>query len=470
MCAIMLLHLSTALLYVNIWGIDILVDSERNRWDWFWQTLPIDLLRADLLSGLWHLHAQPPLFNLYGGLLAKAFYPHHLEAMHFVNILMGSLLCGLVYLMTARFSPHRVVALAWSAILALNPALFLYEAYILYTLPSAFLVVLHLSCLLWYERTKSESALYGFVGGLNLLILMRSVYHVALIPAALLLVWTLSNRKDRMRRLWICAAISLLSLGWCAKNQIQFGFFGTSSWTGLGLWRIASAEYTQSERVERFIADELDRLVIERPPFSSPSSYEPYGFVERSNVPSLSNDDLNNINIPAISACYGVNAARLIMRSPSRYARTVYRGYARFCRSSSNYLALNAAKISYHVKIYDHYLQGAALRPSRRDIGVLLFALLPISLLLYSGQFIARCAHYRWNLQRASQADCFMLWCFAIILYTTVVACTMEYGENERFKFLIEQPIWVFIPVVIGRAIQPLISTKRTGISAAQKE
>ena len=38
-----------------------------------------------------------------------------------------------------------------------------------------------------------------------------------------------------------------------------------------------------------------------------------------------------------------------------------------------------------------------------------------------------------------------------VIVYTTLVSIAFEYGENDRFKFVVEQPIWVFIVAVSSR-------------------
>jgi len=71
-------HISLALLYKEIVGVNIEADPERNTWDWFWQTLPIESLRFNLWESIWNLHSQPPLYNLYGAFFAKVCYPNHL--------------------------------------------------------------------------------------------------------------------------------------------------------------------------------------------------------------------------------------------------------------------------------------------------------------------------------------------------------------------------------------------------------
>ncbi|MEM7030607.1 MAG: hypothetical protein AAF629_13650, partial [Chloroflexota bacterium] len=63
--AIGLLHLIVALAFKDILGITI-QENKAIDWNYFWQTLPLELLQTDAMRSIWHLHAQPPLFNLYG--------------------------------------------------------------------------------------------------------------------------------------------------------------------------------------------------------------------------------------------------------------------------------------------------------------------------------------------------------------------------------------------------------------------
>ena len=237
---IALLHALLAALYVAFFELTILVDSKLSDWDWFMQTLPLDALRRDLWGSLWFLHAQPPLLNLAGGILIQGFYPHHLEALHLFHVLLGALICGLFYLLAAHFVTRRWIAVAWALILAFNPALYLYEAYVLYEVLTAFLVLATLAALLWHWQRQTPAALYAFLLALNLLILTRSVYHIVLLAPALLLVWWLAPAPTRRRVMLTGARICLLRLGGYAKNHVLFDTFGASSWWGIGLWKAAS--------------------------------------------------------------------------------------------------------------------------------------------------------------------------------------------------------------------------------------
>lgn len=448
-------HLLMSIFYVAVIGISITADPEHCTWDWFWQSVPVALLRTDLMRSIWFLHSQPPLYNLLGGVLAKVFSTHQLQALHAGNILLGSVLSGMLYLIIVQLIPSRKIALGFAFVLAMNPSLYLYEAYTLYDLLSAFLVVLSVFCLSWHRAAKSTAALYCFLASFNVLILTRSVYQAVLLPIALILAVVLAEPDKRKRVLVIGSAICMLSLGWCGKNYAMFGFFGTSSWSGLGLWRIASRGYSASELEGLSDRGLLDRMVVERKPFMKPSAYRRYGFDKSSNIAVLSRDDLNNINVPDISREYGKNAVRLILNRPGRYVRSVYLAYLIFCRPSSRFghvqIRFNANKIRFHEGFYSDVLQGRSLMSRGKTYyGSFLFFLLPCALALYGLQLLLRIRAHR-SLGSLIQDDAVMLWCSVLIIYTTLTSCLTVYTEQERYKFLIEQIVWIFIPVVLLR-------------------
>lgn len=445
-----LAHAALAFVYITWFEVTILVDSKLSDWDWYMQTLPLDALRSDLWRSLWYLHAQPPLLNLVGGLLIQRFHPHHLEALHLLNILLGALISGMFYLLAAHFVRRRWIAVVWALLLAFNPALYLYEAYVLYEVMTAFLVMATLVALIWHWQTQTPPALYAFLFALNLLILTRSVYHIVLLAPALLLVWWLAPAQARRRVVFVGALICLLSLGWYAKNFVLFDTFSASSWSGIGLWKAASRGDKLPYLPALVEAGVLDAAVVAEGAFAPPSHFVQYGFDRSSEVAVLANDDFNNINVPAISALYGRNALRLIAQAPGDYAYTVYLSYLQFSQPAARFkhLAPNAEEIPWHEMLYADLLQGGAVMGR---YGSLQFFLLPLAIFLYIVQYVRQWVAVRGNLPAVVRANPVLFWCALIIVYTTLVSITMEYGENDRFKFLVEFPIWLFIPVVFSR-------------------
>jgi hypothetical protein len=370
------------------------------------------------------------------------------------------LLSGLVYLLAIHFTCRRYIAAFWAFIISQNLSLYLYEAFILYSILTAFLIVLNLSCILWYQRTKSAAALYCFIGTLNLLILTRSVYHIVLIPVALGFVWLIAEKGTRAKIVFLCMGICFVSVFWYAKNYALFGFFGSSSWAGQSLWRIASFGYSEKELQELSEVGVIDRMAAERTAFLRPSAYETFGFEKHSLIAVLSNNDYNNINIPAVSATYGKNAIRLIRYHPWTYIRSVVEAYLCYWLPSSSYdlLALNFKKIVDPERSVVHLLQFLE--------STTLPVLLPMALLFYVAQMFSDRAQHRWDFSQTRQNDIVLFWCFFMILYSTVVTCLLEIGENNRFKFDIEQLIWLFIPVVLSRVKWSTTSAAREAESS----
>lgn len=439
------IHILTAIIYAKFFGITIRIHEPWSTWDWFWQTLPLDALRTDLLESLWYLHAQPPIFNLLGGVLAKLFFPFHLEALHILYVTLGGLLSGLIYLLAANFTSRRLIGFLWAFILSQNLSLFLYEAYILYSLLTAFLVILNLSCILWHSRTKTPIALYCFIITLNILVLTRSSYHLLLLPAALVFIWLISTPEAKKRTLIISSLLCLISIFWYAKNYEIFGVFGTSSWFGQSLWKIASSSYSDEELQDLAKEGVIDQMVVERRNFLRPAAYETYGFTKRSSIPALSNNDYNNINIIDISHAYGENAIRLIRYSPWIYLKSILAAFLFYCLPSTSYnhLAINFSKII--------PLKGAYLQALQIPETAVTFILLPSTLALYLAQKLKLAGQHRLGIQQLFQQDSVLMWCFFMIGYSVVTSCMLEINENMRFKFDVEQLIWLFIPIVLSR-------------------
>lgn len=452
---ISILHLVVALYYKWNVGFSIIAGPDID-WNYFWQTLPLDALRTNVFESLWYFHAQPPLYNAYGALLIGQFYPNHLEVMHYVNIILGSLLSGMMVPILIRFTDNQRFSFIIAAVLALNPTLFLYEAYILYTLPVAFLIVASTFCLANASPKLNTGYLYAFIFVLNLLILTRSLYHVGILLMAIPLACIMAGRQW-WRVLAISIIISLMSVGWYYKNFVEFDFFGASSWRGLSIWRIVSFGYSDIDQFE--LADQgiIDPVVAQHNAFTPPSVYIEAGFNVESTVDVLNQDDFNNINIIAISQLYEDSARRLIDHNQNHYINNVISAYLAFTKPSSQFIhpsfPTNAPNMGLHEALSSQYIQGQifAERYTGLKFGPFVALLLPLTLMLYVLHIVRQCgvSPSRWFLYIQSNAP--MIFAAFLIFYTVLVSSLFEFGENERFKVLVEQLMWAFF---VGVAYQ----------------
>ena len=446
------IHLSVAVIYKEIVGINIEEAPVSNTWDDFWQNLPIESLRTRPIESIWNMHAQPPLHNSCMAFFVKFFYPNHLKYLHFGGIILGSLLSGMLFFILLRSTNNRMFSFATALILSINPSMFLYEAYMIYTFLTAFLVGLCVYFLSLYSPEKRAVSIYGFILALNLLILTRSVYHIIILFVAIPFICLLAGQKWR-KFLTYSIIISLLSFGWYGKNYIKFGTFAASSWGGLMIWKVASRWYSEEE-LEALAKDKiLDDVAVKITPFK-PAKLSQFGFNQKSDVDVLSRDNYHNINLINLSKMFSRNGLRLVRHDPVRYFRMVYDNYKKqYCKPSSEFkhIARNAAKIPLHTTLSSRVIQGqAVMGPS---LGSFLFFLLPLSIFLYLLIPIRMCGISGDKWIDYLRSDAVMFSSVIFIFYTTVMVCLFSDGEHSRYKFLVEQILWAFIASVSYRYI-----------------
>ncbi len=438
------IHLVLGLYYMHGRGLSMTSDPKANSWDFFWQTLPMDAMQKDLWGSLWNLHAQPPLFNLYGFLIHQVFGPaRHLAGQHYVQILLGSLMCGMLYPLLKHITRRRVVAFVAALIISLNPVIFLYEAFILYTLLTAVLVVAALFALMRYCETSKLSRLLLFVLLINALALTRSAYHLVLLVPVLVLGGIVARAQWR-RFLIVSLLICLPTVGWYTKNQVTFGFFGASSWMGSNMWRSVSADYSQDELRAFHEQGIIESDAVARTYFDPPSDFVALGYNKTSDVDVLSRNDYNNINMIDISAMHLRNAERLKQHDPAHYHRNVAQAYRFLCKPSNETrpLTINTHRIMRHVQIAS-FLNGRKLasRLNKRfdtRFTSLYMLLIPLPLVVLLVRLLVR-ARLSWQEWIATiRANAVVITMAGLVFYVTAVSCLFEYGENCRFKFSIE--------------------------------
>ncbi len=453
-------HVLLAMALKDIAGVSITANPNGlTTWGDYWQNLPVVDLRERLVESLWNLHAQPPLHNLYGAVFIHLFPEQYLQAMHYANSVLGALLCAMSAVILWRVTRSRWATLTGGLFITLNPGLFLYEAYMLYTLPATFLIVLCVFCIaLSHDRPVW---LYGFVLAANLLVLVRSLYHPIFLLVIILMAAVFSGTRWK-RTMVIAAAISLLGFGWATKNALQYGFWGTSSWGGLNLWRVASWNYTPPVLEGLAKAGVIDPLVVELGPFSYPSSYVSYGFDAETPVQSLSRDNYHNLNIPAIAQVYQRSALALMRYDPGVYVRQVLSNYNLYtCPASAfRHNQINREHLPALVQFYEDGLYGAPLFQSfnwtvaghAAGCSVQYF-ILPLSLLAYGCALIWQIRRQRWQVFSVLREDRIVVMLAVFVAYNTLAGTLFEVEENARFKFMIEALLWIFVVSLCWRGI-----------------
>ena len=432
-------------------GVSIRHDFGPSTWDFFWQNLITADLRERAVQSLWHLHAQPPLWNALNAPLVKILGDYQPETLQLLHVLLGAAIAAMAVLIAARLTASVAAAVVAGALVALDPALVLYEAYALYEVQCAFLIMVTFLAVVMGGAEGRSRPLLVALAALSLLVLTRSFFHLALLVPAVVGAAALARRR-RLVLAW-GAAFALLPAAWYGKNLVQQGFIGASSWYGMGLWRVALFGYQRDEVDPLLRGGALDRIVTV-PPFSPPSRYRALGYDQLSDVPSLSRDDFHNVNIPAISAAYGRAAHRLIASDPLHFLGNVVIGYGNFSAPSTEYdhLAPDRDRMGVHVTGWRVLVGLPFARLVDRALpigtsGSFFLVLIPLGILVHA-RVVARRVGQGEGAGRVTREEAALIGAGALILYSALVGSALELGENVRFKFMIEPLLLTYWTVV----------------------
>ncbi len=418
----------------------------------YWQFLPVRLLRTRLLESVWHLHAQPPLFNLYLGSVLKLAGDQHAMAFHAVSMLLGlGVLLGGFALMR-RLGVRALAAAVLSLGLVTSPAFVAYENWLFYSLPMAFLLLASAFLLEGLLRRGGLAWGGAFFGVLFVIGASRSLFHLAWFVA---IVTGLLLARPRLRGTLLRSAALplLLLLALYAKNAALFGSFGLSSWLGMNLARLSVGEMAQEER-EDWIADGRLSPASREVPFSPPDHY-PEGLFQVpprfARVPALASLEklnesvnFNHYGYLRVSDLYRTDALEVMRHDPGLYLRSVAQAWQIYFRSPSSLQFLgveNRRVLATAFDVYDYACFGrfpwvGAPRGERGEADFsgarYLALLLGLPLLVAFGVLVAvgrAGAGLDSNQRLVVGYLCFN------IAWVALFGNLLELGENNRFRF-----------------------------------
>lgn len=212
----------------------------------YMQFIDAPLLADRLLESLWYYHANPPMLNLVAGIGYKLFGDRIGWAFALLFHVLGLAVALSVYWLTWKLSASRAAAHVIAGLLVFSPAFVLYENWMMYTFPSMALLTFSAVALYQYAQTLQTRWCVTFFALLALLLLTRSLFHLAWMAMVTGLL-AVTMRAQR-RQILLAALVPLLIVaGWYGKNYYLFGMFSSSSWMGLGLSNISTLVATREE-------------------------------------------------------------------------------------------------------------------------------------------------------------------------------------------------------------------------------
>jgi hypothetical protein len=438
----------------------------------FWQYLDVELLRHDLLRSVLYLHAQPPLFNLFLGVVLKLAPGAETAAFQAVFLTLGLVLLLTLYLTQRRLGVGKPLSLGLSALFVLSPSFILYEHWLFYTFPEATLLTASVYLLHRWLDTRRTSRLVAFFGALFLLAGIRSIFHLAWF-AAVGLALAVRERHAAKRVLTVAAIPFLLLFALYAKNLWLFGMFSPSSWLGMSVAKVTLLNVPGPRLAELVDAGQLSEIAA-IPPFSELESYpsrfrdvDPPAPLPAVAAPRKSND-LTNYNHAAylgISRQYFADSLATARHEPRALALGLAKALFRYFQSSSVYefIATNRERLRALDALYDRVLYGRlpwSVTYRDKEYFVYLFLVLGLPAAWIHGVLtIRRRAAHGLALDENARLTLAYI-CFNV-LYVAVLVTTLEVGENHRLRFVTDPLSLMLIGLLAERLVGERLRSRR---------
>ncbi len=459
---------------------------------WFWQYLDIDLLKHDLMRSLFYLHSQPPLFNLFLGVVLKAAPSNVFQVFQAIFLVLGIVFTLGLYRFLVNFRVSPTLAVLFTLVFIATPQFVLYGNWLFYTFPAMVLLLLGLFFIKRYlDRSSKISAFIGFFL-LAMVSLTVSMFPLVWFLVNLLCVYLLVEKKEQKEIKKIALVPLILIVAVLLKNAVVFGSFNSSSWTGLNLNRMTLVS-TAHKRA--WIAQgRLSPLTI-MPGFQPIDKFPPGLMTQKPwGVPALDapykssgEPNYNYIGYIALSRLYLRESLDVISWRPQDYLLSCAMAYNIFCLPSTYghhvIFSANQEKVEDIEGIFNDglmFFRKLQFFTYRIDFGektllqygqpavryvdfdfyvTLVFFLYPVLILwaLWKGFSLGGKRVFDRN-------EKIMLLLLALnILWVMLVGNMIDIGENNRYRKVIDPLAWVLLAVMAQKVWEKLKQVGKEG-------
>lgn len=420
--------------------------------DYFWQIVDPVLLRTDLWESVSHLHSQPPLFNLFLGIVLKIFPGHETLAFALAYKLCGLALCMSMVSLMIRLGIPALPATAVTAFYMVSPAVVVYENFLFYEYPTAAILCIAA----WASQRFGETE--GIVSGLLLFsccavtVLLRSGFTLVWFGAILIMVIWIVRSASKKAIVAFCLAVVPVVVVY-AHNYSQFGFMGTSSWLGMNLTWMTVRAIPKDQRVALAAKGEISGLSLIEP-FQRISAYRKFVKDEKkTGVPLLDREfktngevNLHHGGYVDVSARYLDDAIEVAKKYPLRYLGRIGIAEACFFTPSSKYGEFVDANRS-HILAWEHLYNRlwcctdvpVFSGKSRPPLCIAALVMYTIVLLLVP----VLVWRERKRMHMPAERPIALAFMWFNVAYVTLVFNCVDFGENMRFRFLVEHFAWI---------------------------
>ena len=405
-----------------------------------------ELLKTRLLESVFYLHIQPPLFNLFTGLVLKL-APDPTWLFQVIFLACGLVLYLNVYSLQVKFGVNaRLAAILATAFMA-SPSFILWEHFLLYTLPIATLLSVAALCLLNYLDSRRTRPLVGFSLAIFVLCGIASMFHLGYF--VLLFGALLAFGRGHRRQILAVGLVPLLVLfGFYFKNYLLFGEFNVCSFAEKNLWIMTAGNMPWDEKTKLVEEGKLSELsLINR--WDALDNYPPkYSEVPERfrDIPVLAtthkaNGSVNYNHFGYIENCevYGADAKYVLLHEPRHFFVSTIQSWYRYFKSSSDLPVApeNQQHIRPMLAFYDHVVYGKLpfdLSPWSRLVektqsAPCVFLLVGLPVVFFYGVYRAA----RPGLRPAQRATLTFL--IFTIFMVAFLGCSLDYLETARYRF-----------------------------------
>ena len=433
------------------------------------------LLKTRLLESVWYLHIQPPLFNLFTGLVLKV-TPDSPWLFQAIFLACGLCLYLNVFVLQLKLGVGPRLAAALSTVFMASPSFILWEQYLLYTMPIAALLSAAALCLLYYLERHTVAPLAGFFLCIFLLCGIASMFHLGYY--VLMAGGLLAFGKGHRRQILTVGALPFLVLfGFYFKNYLLFGEFNVCTFAEKNLWIMTAGNMPWDEKNKLVEEGKISKLsLVNRWASLDAYPFEYKAVPERfQQIPALAkthktNDTVNYNHYGYIANCsvYGDDAKYVLLHRPRHFIVSTVQSWYRYFKSSSALPVSpeNQQYIRPMIAIYDYGVYGKCpfdLAPYSRLVQMtdtppyffLLFGL-PLVLLYAVYRAWRPGRHHITPAQRA-----LLLFVAFNIFMVAALGCSFDYLETARYRFTTDGLSVVLLGLLLTRLGQGRLALLR---------
>ncbi len=440
------------------------------------------ILKANLLESVFYLHSQPPLFNLFIGIIIKLFPQNSAAAFHVCYFVCGLVLTVSLYSLMVRVGIRERLAAVLTFLFMISPPTILFEHILLYTYPVV--TLLCLSGVMLFTFLKSGKFRDGLVFFLLLstITLTRSLYHIVWIAATIFVVTAI--RRNMWKAVLKSALVPLLLVvALYAKNYVLFGTFSSSTWMGMSFFKMTTYILPEEKRVELVGKGKVSELAV------LPSYRGLWYYRARTEIPSFEETGIpildlehyktgglnyNNLSYISISAQYMKDAVYVLCHYPSTFVKGLLSSFKIYFYPSSDWFAM-MDETNKNRKILEPYIvplnmivlgqffntDDPAFSPEytwkeytqpAEKIGYFLAVWVIVSFVSGGLYAFHEIKTHGWNSPKTG----LLLFLLMNIVYVTLVGNCLEVGENQRFRYNIDPFLLVFFGLLVQYIVTKL--------------